>query len=177
MDELAIENGSEHNHGPNVRALAESLCWAIYNIKMENATDSIRSKCTRIAIGQAKALQSVFQDQGQFMVACGQTIDRWNIDQFNMYINLHMEETQELAEAVKTKDQVEIFDALLDCLVVDIGAGLSLGLPMELGWQEVIRSNMTKVDPITGKVRRREDGKILKGDRYSPPDLRRFLKS
>lgn len=176
MDEQGNTLSIEHHDRAQIDTLARSLCWALYNADMESVTPMNHEFCLKVAIGQARALRSVFKDQARFMIACGQTVDQWNIDQFNMYIDLHMEETKELAEAVKAKDKVEIMDALLDCMVVDIGAGLSLGLPMELGWQEVIRSNMTKVDPVTGKVRRREDGKILKGDNYSPPNLARLMK-
>ncbi len=68
-----------------------------------------------------------------------------------------------------------MFDALLDIIVVCIGAGLSAGFPMQKGWDEVIRSNMDKVDPETGYVRRRSDGKILKPENWTPPRLAQML--
>jgi predicted HAD superfamily Cof-like phosphohydrolase len=43
-------------------------------------------------------------------------------------------------------------------------------------WDEVVRTNMAKVDPVTGKVRRREDGKILKPEGWHPPDMSKFIK-
>jgi hypothetical protein len=64
----------------------------------------------------------------------------------------------------------------LDIIVVCVGAGHSAGFPMEAGWAEVVRSNMAKVDSETGTVRRREDGKILKGPGYFKPDLSKFFK-
>jgi len=60
---------------------------------------------------------------------------------------------------------------VLDLIVVLIGYGLSRGWPMNEGWAEVMRSNMAKIDPRTGAVRRREDGKILKPEGWTPPDL------
>ncbi len=114
---------------------------------------------------------SVFEDQARFMCACGQTVGENNINQFQLYLSLIQEEMEELAEAARNNDRVEVLDALLDIIVVCIGAGHSAGLPLEAGWKEVIRSNMSKVDPATGKVIRRADGKIMKPENFSPPDL------
>lgn len=120
---------------------------------------------------------SVFKDQGTFMEAGDQTVGHFNEAQFNMYINLIEEEFNvELKDAIAANDRVEILDALLDTLVVTIGAIHSLGADEEGAWAEVVRSNMSKVDAATGKVLKREDGKILKPDTYSPPDLAKFLK-
>ena len=114
---------------------------------------------------------SVFDDQAKFMLACGQSVGQNNITQFSLYLRLISEEVSELAKATEDNDPVEIFDAILDIIVVCIGAGHSLGLPMQAGWDEVVRSNMSKVDPVTGLVRRREDGKILKPEGWTPPAL------
>lgn len=114
---------------------------------------------------------NVFADQATFMRACGQTTQDWNENQFNMYLSLIREEAMELFEAVEENNRTEIFDALLDLIVVTVGAGLSAGFPMAAGWQEVMTSNMSKVDPQTGKVLRRDDGKIMKGESYHPPRL------
>ena len=108
---------------------------------------------------------SVFEDQAKFMGACGQTVGKRNPEQFDLYLKLIREEATEL------------FDALLDIIVVCIGAGISAGFPMDEGWKEVIRSNMDKVDPETGYVRRRSDGKILKPENWTPPMLAQLLKS
>lgn len=118
---------------------------------------------------------SVFDDQAKFMTACGQTVNENNPDQFELYLNLIREEATELFDAVGTNRKSEMFDALLDIIVVCIGAGLSAGFPMQKGWDEVIRSNMSKVDPITGKVLRRSDGKIIKGESYRPPNLESLI--
>ncbi len=114
---------------------------------------------------------SVFADQAAFMLACGQTVGVRNDDQFHLYLKLIEEETEELVAAALLGDKTEVFDALLDIIVVCIGAGHSAGLPMDEGWKEVIRSNMDKVDPETGFVKRRADGKILKREGWTPPDL------
>ena len=115
---------------------------------------------------------SVFSDQAQFMEACGQTVGTRNADQFRLYKELIGEEVNEFFDAVERGDTVEIFDALLDIIVVSAGAGHSLGLPMESGWDAVHASNMRKV---AGGVKRRYDGKILKPEGWRPPNLARLL--
>lgn len=118
---------------------------------------------------------SVFQDQAAFMQACGQTTTTENAAQANLYTNLINEELNELGAALEAGDEVEAFDAVLDSIVVLIGLGLSFGWPMEEGWAEVVRSNFAKVDPVTGMVTRREDGKILKSEGWTPPNLELIL--
>jgi predicted HAD superfamily Cof-like phosphohydrolase len=119
--------------------------------------------------------QSVFHEQAAFMRACGQTTTEFNAEQVELYRHLIAEEYAELRHAYALDDTVEQFDAALDLIVVLIGFGLSQGWPMPEGWAEVMRSNFAKVDPLTGKVRKREDGKILKPDGWEPPDLKAVL--
>lgn len=114
-----------------------------------------------------------FVDQRRFMEACDQTVSDYNEKQFELYKNLIKEEVGELWDA---KSRVDELDALIDILVVTVGALHSLGVDSEGAWREVIRSNMSKVDPVTGKVIKREDGKVLKPASYSPPDLKPFVK-
>jgi len=117
-----------------------------------------------------------FQDQEIFMRACGQSTHQFNADQFNLYVNLISEEYQELARAIERLDKVETLDALIDILVVTIGAIHSMGADASGAWREVMRTNMAKVDPNTGEVRRREDGKILKPDGWKPPELDNYVR-
>lgn len=119
--------------------------------------------------------QSVFHDQATFMRACGQTVNRDNLKQAELYRTLVYEELQEWSEATAHDNEVEEFDAVLDTLVVLIGYGLSRGWPMVEGWQEVMQSNLAKIDPTTGQVRRRADGKILKSEGWRAPDLEGVL--
>jgi len=74
---------------------------------------------------------------------------------------------------------IEMFDAGLDILYFGYGTLLGLGLTPEIieaGMAEVHRSNMSKLDE-NGKPIFREDGKVLKGPNYSPPDLRKVLQA
>ncbi len=116
-----------------------------------------------------------FRDQEKFMVACDQSVDRGNTDQFNMYLKLIEEEAEELNQAIISKDRVEMLDALTDILVVTIGAIHSMGADGEGAWNEVMRTNFAKIDPVTGKVRKREDGKVLKPEGWQPPELKKYL--
>ena len=126
-----------------------------------------------------------FRDQEKFMRACDQSVDGSNYDQFKMYLKLIKEEFDELqvahgidpetGEQVRPSDPVETLDALLDILVVTIGAIHSAGFDGEGGWKEVMRTNFAKIDKETGKVRKREDGKVLKPLGWTPPDLNSFI--
>lgn len=116
-----------------------------------------------------------FKDQSDFMQACGQTVGINNDAQHLMYYTLIKEEVAELMTAERSNNRVEQLDALIDILVVTIGALHSMGVDAEGAWQEVMRTNFAKVDPDTGKVLRRGDGKILKPAGWQPPDLTQFL--
>jgi predicted HAD superfamily Cof-like phosphohydrolase len=119
---------------------------------------------------------NVFRDQQKFMTACDQSVDQFNEKQYLMYVKLIDEEHQELLEATLSEDRVEQLDALIDILVVTIGAIHSMGADAEGAWREVMRSNLSKIDRETGMVRKREDGKVLKPIDYSPPELSQFIK-
>jgi predicted HAD superfamily Cof-like phosphohydrolase len=114
-----------------------------------------------------------FLDQQVFMLACGQTTGIENVEQYSLYHNLIKEEVQELEDSQTREDDV---DALIDILVVTIGALHSIGVDVNGAWGEVVRSNMAKIDPETGKVRKREDGKVLKPEGWTPPELKQFLR-
>jgi predicted HAD superfamily Cof-like phosphohydrolase len=116
-----------------------------------------------------------FKDSIRFMKAVEQTTGELNPDQFNLYLDLIREEVEELQEAVDAGDQVEVLDAIVDILVVTIGAGNSIGADVEGAWNEVMDTNFAKIDPETGKVRKREDGKVLKPEGWKPPQLEKFL--
>lgn len=117
-------------------------------------------------------MKSIFEQQAEFMQACGQTTRVQNTQQFDLYTDLIEEEYGELIEA---RSKVETVDALLDIIVVSIGALHSLGIDVEACWNEVMRSNMSKVDPVTGAVIKRADGKVIKPASYTPPNLAAIL--
>ena len=116
-----------------------------------------------------------FRDQEKFMRACDQTVGDVNEKQFNLYKNLIEEEFNELTAAEMANDRVEQLDALIDILVVTIGAIHSMGADAEGAWKEVMKTNFAKIDNETGKVRKREDGKVLKPLGWVAPNLTPFL--
>ena len=118
-----------------------------------------------------------FRDQEKFMRACDQTVGKSDINQYAMYLKLIDEEVAELHQAVLAQDKVEQLDALVDILVVTIGAIHSAGFDVEGAWKEVMKTNFAKIDKETGKVRKREDGKVLKPLGWTPPDLAEYVKS
>ena len=118
---------------------------------------------------------NVFRDQEKFMKACDQSVNEFNKDQFNLYVSLIDEEARELYDAITAHDQVETVDALIDILVVTIGALHSMGADAEGAWKEVMSTNFAKIE-ANGKVRKREDGKVLKPQGWEPPNLKPFLK-
>lgn len=122
-------------------------------------------------------MSDILNDQRKFMQACGQTTDEPNLQQYGMYIGLIEEECKELADAIAASDPVEQLDALIDIMVVTAGALHSLGVDAEGAWKEVMRSNFDKVDPRTGRVTKRADGKILKPPNWEPPRLERFVRA
>lgn len=79
---------------------------------------------------------------------------------------LILEESGELLSAIADGDLVEVADGIADLIYVAVGAALEFGIPLELVWSEVHRSNMAKVGGA-----RRADGKVLKPDGWQPPDI------
>ena len=114
-----------------------------------------------------------FADIERFGSACDQEPSEAN---YKMYLGLIEEEFHELADAVDANDKVEQLDALVDILVVTMGAIRAAGWDGEAAWKEVMDTNFAKIDPETGKVRKREDGKVLKPEGWKPPELAKFIK-
>lgn len=92
-------------------------------------------------------------------------------------INLLAEELDELKEALAAGDLVETLDALIDLQYVLDGAFLSFGLHhvKEAAFDEVHRSNMSKLGEDGKPIRRESDGKVLKGPNYFKPDIAQFI--
>jgi predicted HAD superfamily Cof-like phosphohydrolase len=122
-------------------------------------------------------MTNAFRDQEKFMRACGQTVDSYNEAQYKLYCDLIDEEyNDEFKRALENNDRVEQLDALIDILVVTIGAIHSGGFDAEGAWKEVMSTNFAKIDKETGKVRKREDGKVLKPQGWRAPELAPFVK-
>jgi predicted HAD superfamily Cof-like phosphohydrolase len=93
---------------------------------------------------------------------------------FVLRLDLIQEELDELVVAHYNGDLVEVADAIGDLLYVVYGTADVMGIPIDKVFEEIHRSNMTKLT-ADGRVVLREDGKVLKGDRYEEPKLSKIL--
>ena len=117
-------------------------------------------------------MTNVFKDIDTFATACDQPASPEN---YKMYLGLIDEEYGELVDAVMADDKVEQLDALVDILVVTMGAIRAAGWDGEAAWKEVMDTNFAKIDATTGKVIKRSDGKVLKPIGWKAPELSQFI--
>ena len=121
---------------------------------------------------------SNFSKVGIFMKTFGQDVKNkpsFSTDKINkLRMDLIKEELDELTEAMKNKDLLEVADALTDILYVTYGAGHAFGIDLDKCFDEVQSSNMSKLDE-DGKPIYNESGKVMKGPNYFKPDLSKFV--
>jgi predicted HAD superfamily Cof-like phosphohydrolase len=144
----------------------------------------------------AGSLRPAIQDVVDFHTAMGQpvmkTLHTPGDDRVRLRANLIIEECKETVDAMFEKcaglpyewdnveyrdvnvDHVELADGLADLIYVVIGAANEFGIPLEKVWDVVHASNMAKIGP-NGEVKRREDGKVIKPDGWTPPDVKGVL--
>ena len=122
---------------------------------------------------------SNFSKVGIFMKTFGQDVKNkpsFSTDKINkLRIDLIKEELDELSDAMKNKDLLEVADALTDILYVTYGAGHAFGIDLDKCFEEVQNSNMSKLDK-NGKPIYNDMGKVMKGENYFKPDLSKFIK-
>ena len=125
-------------------------------------------------------MSKVFTDVTVFLKAVGQETpyspQKTVSAQAELYKKLIKEEYEEFWEAEAVSDDVEEIDACFDMMWVIVGYMKSRGWDCEAIWDEGAKSNLSKIDPVTGLVKRREDGKILKPEGWKPPDFTKFAK-
>ena len=121
---------------------------------------------------------SNFQDVKTFMKTFGQIVRTKPQfpDEKTMQLRLDLikEEINELEQAMKNKDLKEVADALTDILYVTYGAGFAYGIDLDKCFKEVQRANMSKLGD-DGKPIYNEKGKVMKGPKYSAPNLKQFV--
>jgi predicted HAD superfamily Cof-like phosphohydrolase len=121
---------------------------------------------------------SNFQSVKKFMQTFGQEVK--NKVEFpkekiiQLRYELIKEELEELSQAIKDKNIKEVADALTDILYVTYGAGHAFGIDLDKCFNEVQKSNMSKLGS-NGKPIYNESGKVMKGPNYFKPDLNKFL--
>ena len=119
-----------------------------------------------------------FEKVGLFMNTFGQDVKNkasFSTAKINdLRYNLIKEELNELKDAIDKKDIVEVADALTDILYVTYGAGHAFGINLDNCFDEVQKSNMSKLD-IDGKPIYNELGKVMKGPNYFKPNLKKII--
>ena len=119
-----------------------------------------------------------FEKVGLFMSTFGQEVKKkseLSSEKINLLrLSLIQEELDELIKAIKENDILEVADALTDILYVTYGAGHAFGINLDNCFDEVQKSNMSKLGK-DGKPIYNEDGKVMKGPKYFKPNLSKFL--
>ncbi len=119
-----------------------------------------------------------FEKVGLFMSTFGQEVKKkseLSSEKINsLRLNLIQEELDELTKAIKEKDILEVADALTDILYVTYGAGHAFGVDLDKCFDEVQKSNMSKLGK-DGKPIYNESGKVMKGPNYFKPNLSKFI--
>ena len=121
---------------------------------------------------------SNFNKVGTFMKTFGQEVKSklsFSSNKINkLRIDLIKEELDELQQAMKNNDLLEVADALTDILYVTYGAGHAFGINLDKCFDEVQNSNMSKLSE-NGEPIYNESGKVMKGPNYFKPDLTKFV--
>tara|TARA_B100001741_G_C16332575_1_gene495701 strand:+ start:47 stop:424 length:378 start_codon:yes stop_codon:yes gene_type:complete len=119
-----------------------------------------------------------FEKVGLFMSKFGQEVKKkseLSSEKINsLRLSLIQEELDELTKAINENNILEVADALTDILYVTYGAGHAFGVDLDKCFDEVQRSNMSKLGE-DGKPIYNESGKVMKGPNYFKPDLSKFI--
>ena len=114
----------------------------------------------------------MYNDVVKFIEACDQKPSPSNL---YLYKDLITEEYREFLDGYNSEFEVEQLDACMDMIWVILGYCYMKGWDVNGAWNEVARSNFMKINPETGKVNKRADGKVLKPEGWTPPSLEQFL--
>ena len=115
-------------------------------------------------------MNNMYNDVKTFIEACDQEKNTTNALLYKTLIR------EEYDEYIHAKDLTEDLDACMDMIWVILGYCYMRGYDVDGAWNEVARSNLAKINPATGKVIKREDGKVLKPEGWTPPSLEQFTK-
>jgi predicted HAD superfamily Cof-like phosphohydrolase len=125
----------------------------------------------------ANDMSNMYRDVKDFHIAFGQRVSHKpelpDEDERHLRKTLLQEEFNEYVQAERDDDIVEIADALADIIYIACGTAVSYGIPLDKVFNEVHRSNMAKL--VDGKPIYRDDGKVLKPEGWTPPDIERIL--
>ena len=140
-------------------AIFERMETTVTDLTLEEATEHVRTFHDAFGIPNASKPTGAIGDRDALL-----------------RYKLMREENEEYLEAAQERDIVGIADALGDQLYILCGTILKHGLQHKIAevFEEIQRSNMSKLDE-NGKPIYREDGKVMKSDRYFPPNIREIL--
>lgn len=184
---IACIAGSSEEENSSIRSdIASILGRAANSVNEGHSSQSLAfAKENNLILGDGQQF-GVFSDQGVFMTASGQSTGVMNLEQATLYRKLVSEEFIELDEAFNhfdahfagMKDMPgynlalgEVAKEACDVIVVAAGLLQSLGIKPQDAWDEVMGSNLSKINPETGTVLKREDGKVLKGPNFRKADM------
>jgi hypothetical protein len=118
-------------------------------------------------------MNNMNKDVIKFIEACDQVP---SVENISLYRNLIVEEFWEFKNWDDRNNDTERLDACMDMIWVILGYCKMKGFDVDGAWAEVARSNLDKIDSATGKVIKREDGKVLKPEGWRGPELAQFVK-
>ena len=130
---------------------------------------------------ETKSYRTSYEQVSEFMSVMEQStpiVPAWPDEAtFRLRVRVILEEHWETMRAMFAGDSIEILDGLCDMDYVNTGTAIAFGISYPLAFDEVHRSNMSKVDPVTGKPNKDEGGKVIKPPTYSKASLSQFLGS
>ena len=138
----------------------------------ENDDISIDEREGNIVMRKLETKMRMPDDVDQFQKACDQNPSPENV---RLYYDLITEEYHEFREAIEVQDEVEQLDACMDMIWVILGFCHMKGFDVEGAWKEVSKTNLNKIDPKTGKVKKDAAGKVMKPEGWQSPDLSSFI--
>ena len=122
-------------------------------------------------------MSNMYQDVKEFQTAVGQNIGTEPkfppIRERKLRMDLMLEEMKEYMESEEKNDLENLAKELADIIYITCGTAASYGIPLDRVFEAVHESNMAKL--VDGKAIRREDGKILKPEGWTPPDIKSVL--
>lgn len=123
-------------------------------------------------------MSNMYKDVKDFQTAVGQHVGTKpefpDMHERNLRMKLMSEEFNEYMEGEQKDDIENVAKELADIIYIVCGTAASYGIPLDTVFDEVHKSNMAKLGP-DGRPKRREDGKILKPDGWTPPDIKSIL--
>lgn len=122
-------------------------------------------------------MSNMYLDVKKFQKAVGQNVSQLpkfpDAKERKLRKKLLREEVKEYFDGEKAEDIENVAKELADIIYIVCGTAASYGIPLDRVFNEVHRSNMEKL--VDGKVIRRDDGKILKPEGWTPPDIKSVL--